>query len=246
VLYLRGVTDNPPQPAYLDTVSIGNCIAMPGDSISLPIIIKTAEPLCGFEINIYYSDRYLKQPRANPNPPFNLWLVRDTTTIILLESNGSLRTGQYLLGHLNFTIADDVPIDTTLYISLIGGSYFPTGLANFSYPTYFISPILVNGAVHIGTNAVDEPDLPGNMSLRCYPNPFNAQITLLYSTSFESPVELTIYDIAGRETARFTNDKMPAGEHSYIWNAAGMSSGVYFCQVRSGNNIISRKIALIK
>jgi hypothetical protein len=240
---------NPPQPAYLDSIIIGTMNVMPGDLVSLPILINLVEDMGSIEFHIHYSNRYLSQPLFNANPPFssnNSLYTRDTTAYIFHDIPHGMAPGRYLVGTLSFIVANDAPLDTSLSISLVSGWYFPSGFVNISYPTYFISPIMIDGAVHIGTNAINEPDLPSVLSLRCYPNPFNAQVTFSFSTSIESPIQLTIFDITGREITRFTDSNMLAGEHSYVWNASGMSSGIYFCCLRSETNIISRKIALIK
>jgi len=83
---------------------------------------------------------------------------------------------------------------------------------------------------------VEEEREPARVSFRLnqnYPNPFNPNTTLSFvidSSSGGSFVTLKVYDVLGNEVAALVNEEKPAGMYEIIWNAAGLSSGVYFCQ----------------
>ncbi|MDP4115483.1 MAG: T9SS type A sorting domain-containing protein, partial [Bacteroidota bacterium] len=70
----------------------------------------------------------------------------------------------------------------------------------------------------------------------------------LASNSF---VKLKIYDVLGREKAVLINDNQTAGEHEVIFNAKGLSSGIYFYKLEAnGANgsqySATKKMILIK
>jgi len=51
---------------------------------------------------------------------------------------------------------------------------------------------------------------------------------------------LKIYDIQGREIAKFIDEKLPAGEHTVTWDAGGLQSGIYYYKIQSGNQTGTR------
>ncbi len=79
-----------------------------------------------------------------------------------------------------------------------------------------------------------------------YPNPFNSQTTIRYSTTKPSKVSIEIYDILGRKMNTLLNKQQPAGYHQAIWSADDFSSGIYFYQIKAGDYIETRKMVLMK
>jgi hypothetical protein len=79
-----------------------------------------------------------------------------------------------------------------------------------------------------------------------YPNPFNAQTTICYSLSQAGPVTLSIYNIMGQKVATLVDGVQQAGEHQVVWDAADVSSGVYFGRLESGINNNTMRLVLLK
>ena len=67
-----------------------------------------------------------------------------------------------------------------------------------------------------------------------------------FAVTQSGPVSLRIYDVVGREVAVLVNGTLSAGRYHAEWNAAGLSSGVYFYQLRAGAFVSSRKMLLQK
>ena len=61
-----------------------------------------------------------------------------------------------------------------------------------------------------------------------YPNPFNPGTKISYKISEKSFVSLKIYDILGNEIMILVNEEKPAGFYEKEFNAAELSSGIYF------------------
>jgi len=59
-------------------------------------------------------------------------------------------------------------------------------------------------------------------------------------------VSLKIYDLLGREIATLVNEEKPAGNYEVTWNASGLTSGVYFYQLKAGNFMGSKKMILLR
>lgn len=83
-----------------------------------------------------------------------------------------------------------------------------------------------------------------------YPDPFNPSTTIKYQIPELSYVSLKIYDLLGNEIETLVNEKKPAGTYEIKWNAAsntgGLSSGVYFYQLKAGEFIQTRKMILLR
>lgn len=79
-----------------------------------------------------------------------------------------------------------------------------------------------------------------------FPNPFNNQTRIYYSIDSDNDVQLRVYDAAGRKVKTLVNQFLPAGNYSVIFDASDLSSGLYFYSLKSGRDIITRKLTLIK
>jgi hypothetical protein len=79
-----------------------------------------------------------------------------------------------------------------------------------------------------------------------YPNPFNPRTVITYVLPASARTTLTIADVLGRTITTLVDDEKPAGMHILTWNAAGLSSGVYFLQMRAGGFVETRKMLLAK
>jgi hypothetical protein len=78
------------------------------------------------------------------------------------------------------------------------------------------------------------------------PNPFNASTTIRYDLSTGSDVTLDIYDILGRKIETLVDGWQLPGAHSIVWDAEGVSSGVYFYRIQAGEYVQSKSCLLLK
>jgi hypothetical protein len=79
-----------------------------------------------------------------------------------------------------------------------------------------------------------------------YPNPFNPSTVITYSIPAASKVTLTIYNTLGQLITTLVNENQEAGNYSVNFNAAGLSSGMYFYRMQSDNFIKTNKMLLLK
>jgi len=79
-----------------------------------------------------------------------------------------------------------------------------------------------------------------------YPNPFNPSTSISYSIPVSSFVTLKIYDLLGNEAATLLNEEKTAGSYQVSFDASQLPTGVYMYRLASGNNIISKKMILLK
>ncbi len=80
-----------------------------------------------------------------------------------------------------------------------------------------------------------------------YPNPFNPNTVISYRLPVPSYVNLTVYNTLGQIVRTLVNQKQQAGRHSVPFNAGGLSSGVYYYQLKLGNKASKiRKMTILK
>lgn len=79
-----------------------------------------------------------------------------------------------------------------------------------------------------------------------YPNPFNPSTTISYGLKEKSNVRLTILNSIGEEVAILVNQEQDKGYYNVEFNAANLSSGVYFYKLVAGNFIDTKKMILLR
>ncbi len=80
-----------------------------------------------------------------------------------------------------------------------------------------------------------------------YPNPFNQTTNISYSLEEPAMVNLTIYDLAGKEVVTLVNEYQHANVYSFRFDAAGFSSGIYIYKLQLDAKItVAKKMLLIK
>jgi len=110
--------------------------------------------------------------------------------------------------------------------------------------------VAIDGGYAMGT--FTEALIPEVFALhQNYPNPFNPITTLRYDLPENSYVNVTIYDMLGRQVKSLINQTQDAGYKSIIWNATNnygepVSAGVYLYQVHAGEFVQTRKMVLLK
>lgn len=84
-----------------------------------------------------------------------------------------------------------------------------------------------------------------------YPNPLKSGSTLSIEYQLKNNVsaEMIIFNIKGQMVQKFTN--LTKGSHSIVWNGKNdlnqnCPSGIYFCQIKSNNKSIAKKMILLK
>jgi hypothetical protein len=79
-----------------------------------------------------------------------------------------------------------------------------------------------------------------------YPNPFNPTTVIKGRWAVTSEVKLVVYDILGRDVATLASGRFPAGEYSFVFDAKGLASGVYFYRLTAGSFTAVQKMILVR
>jgi photosystem II stability/assembly factor-like uncharacterized protein len=89
--------------------------------------------------------------------------------------------------------------------------------------------------------------VPDNYSLyQNYPNPFNPVTKIKYSVKQSGIVKLKVYDALGRNVSVIVNQNQSPGTYEVVFDAANLTSGIYFYQLEAGNYSETKKMMVLK
>jgi len=107
-----------------------------------------------------------------------------------------------------------------------------------------ISTLYIDDVSGIEEENYDSPAVL-SLSQNC-PSPFSTSTTIEYSIADEGFVNLSIYDVTGRELQSLVNEIKPAGTHTVDFNSKGLPQGVYIYRLEMGGNSVQNKMLLLK
>ena len=105
---------------------------------------------------------------------------------------------------------------------------------------------LVSGFVVIPTDTpqiatVATPEL----GLQNYPNPVVDQTTITFDVLTEGTTSLSLYDAYGRLVRVETLTNLALGQHTQVWNVAGLASGTYFLELKNGAHKVTQSLVKV-
>jgi hypothetical protein len=85
----------------------------------------------------------------------------------------------------------------------------------------------------------------------CFPNPFEAGTNIKLSLLKQASIELTIFDTKGHLVKRLAREELPAGTHTYAWDATDammrhVPAGVYLCRIEVGGRRVTSKLLVMR
>jgi subtilisin-like proprotein convertase family protein len=102
-----------------------------------------------------------------------------------------------------------------------------------------------NGAI-TGTEPISS-EIPDRFQLyQNYPNPFNPVTTIKFDIPKSSYVNITLFDMLGREVKKLVNENRTAGTYEIRFDASDLASGTYFYRIDAGSFTDVKKMVLIK
>lgn len=145
-------------------------------------------------------------------------------------------------GQLDIVSVGDVDKDSV--DEAVYSSGYPRGTLDFpNIPLV----ILKYQKVQVGVEK-ENSRIPGNFFLaQNFPNPFNPSTTIKFGLPGEAMVSLRIFNILGQEVATLLeNQNMSAGTYNVDFNASKLTSGTYIYQLSFSNQLITKKMLLMK
>ncbi len=90
-------------------------------------------------------------------------------------------------------------------------------------------------------------EVPTSYSLgQNYPNPFNQTSIFKFQCSMKGHVNVSVYDITGREVSTLVNETLQPGTYEVRFDGSELNSGVYFVRMTAGDFSETRKMVLLK
>jgi hypothetical protein len=84
-----------------------------------------------------------------------------------------------------------------------------------------------------------------------YPNPFNNETIIEFNLQRPAEVTLTIFNVLGQRVRRLAQERISAGAHTIAWDGkdekgSEVSSGVYFYQIKAGEQSQTKRLVFLK
>jgi hypothetical protein len=115
------------------------------------------------------------------------------------------------------------------------------GTANTVNPARFSVLSPTTSIIQISTNVPDNYNLSQN-----YPNPFNPTTNIRYQIKSNNIVSLEVFNVLGEKVTSLVNQFQSAGIYEVNFDAAALSSGLYFYRLKAGDFEQTMKMSLIK
>ncbi len=171
----------------------------------------------------------------------HVWCSTGGEGIVEILPDGSYN--QYTMASTGGELKQDIIYDLEIYDNVIWAAFADSGIVRIDG--------LITGDTKVDydseiTNVPDDFQLSQN-----YPNPFNPTTTIRFDLHKSSTIQLSVYGIKGELIDVIASGNYTAGSHFADWDAKDMagnavSSGVYIYQLKDGQNIISKKMTLIR
>jgi len=129
---------------------------------------------------------------------------------------------------------------------------FEIGTEKTAELTFFNGDAPYPSTVDITMTVIEDSDInsgliPAKAFLsQNYPNPFNPETTINFANIKDGIVSLNIYNTKGEIVSTLINSELISGYHSVKYNAAMMTSGVYYYTLTTPTETITKKMMLVK
>lgn len=121
-------------------------------------------------------------------------------------------------------------------------------LASIKYPekVFVDSPYVFIHYEETRTDVEKNQEIPINIKLEIYPNPFNSKTNIVYQLPAENRVQISLFNALGEKLIEIDEGLKPVGSHKSLLEMNQYSSGIYFVIIESNTQILTRKIILLK
>ena len=193
-------------------------------------------------------------PWESVDTTFNFWTQLNSCTEFIIDTlpDIDMSDGSYVVSHKNTNGLNNNEV--WLYEVVNGGHDWPGVWGNMDISTsdeiWNFFEIFINNNLSITDN--NQSQDPNTFLLKQnYPNPFNPETTLHYYLPKQSFVNISIYDMFGREIKNLIKKTQEMGQWSIKWNATNndgifVSGGVYFYKIQAGAYLKTGKMTLLK
>ncbi len=215
------------------TVSLPVIEAMPGERVRIPLLLS-ASPAYIREGDGYEAKIRLRKDLFHP-------------LLEHFEDAGGLRT-------ITLRGTDNRASDTLAWFegtaTLGAAGESPLEFVSFAWSDTIVTVSLIHGIFRVrvceegGRRLFDAGT--GGLLLQNRPNPFNAATTVEFRLIESGFTDLSVIDLLGRRVASLACGEMRAGNYSLVFDAGGLSSGVYVLLLTTPSVRLHRRMDLLK
>ncbi|MCC7029542.1 MAG: zinc-dependent metalloprotease, partial [Chitinophagaceae bacterium] len=126
-----------------------------------------------------------------------------------------------------------------------GNQQYYYTMANALPGTYYFRLKSIDQDNNFMYSAVLKVDVTGgDLYASVYPNPVKDNFTLSFNNPAQQAVQISFYDMAGKEVMKVPTALMAAGNQQLQIPATGLQKGIYFCQILCGQNKTITKLVI--
>ena len=97
------------------------------------------------------------------------------------------------------------------------------------------------------TSVARQDGQPGEFRLnQNFPNPFNPTTTISYQIPVTAFVKLNVFNALGQEVATLVAGQQQPGNHSVVWEAKRLPSGVYWYRLQAGTTSVAKNLLILR
>ena len=204
-----------------------------------------------YKVNLFDKSIVYRSTRENPDefyprykfnePQGTLWYAGELFNM-QFDSTGVGMTSWWQIDSIYYFGYGPVQYFTTAYIRMMKGVgvYYIEG----DFVENILIGCIINGVKYGYFVDVEDEITPTDykVTINNYPNPFNNQTIIKYTIPEAKFVNITMYDMLGREIEVLKNEYQNVGAYTIPWTAKGLSSGVYFAVIKYKNQMLTHKI----
>jgi hypothetical protein len=107
---------------------------------------------------------------------------------------------------------------------------------------------IADGCIDIGAYeyplyvGISEHILSSGKKISTYPNPFHQSFTISFKLENPARVSIEIYTVEGEKTETIFDGQLQTGEQSINYQTTPLKPGIYFCIIKSGDQVVSKKL----
>jgi subtilisin-like proprotein convertase family protein len=243
-------------PGLWEFASTARAVAIPdvGDSAAMPLLVNQDVIISDLDVTMNIQHTWMGD--------LDVYLVSPSDTVVHLAPHG---TGDSLNGYIDTRFDDEAALSITQGSYPFTGSYRPVGRlavldGKSTAGTWYLRAVDRDSG-DVGTIldftllVVGEEQsvarrgavVPGAFTFYgCSPNPFNSRTEFRFGLARPARVRLVVFDLLGREVSVVADGWFEAGSQRVPFDAAELSSGLYFARLTTEHAAQVRKIVLLK
>jgi Arylsulfotransferase (ASST)/Bacterial Ig-like domain/Secretion system C-terminal sorting domain len=171
---------------------------------------------------IFLDSTYVVRWQSNINDTLKISLLRAINSVTVISDSLFSGTNEY-----KWKVPVNLQQDSTYKIMVSSINY--SGLYGISSSAFSISSNI--------TGIINPDNIVKSFAIsQNYPNPFNPSTVIEYSIPQESLVRIDVYNVIGQRITTLVNEMKKIGNYEITWNAANLSSGIYFYSIKAIGN----------